>query len=118
MTVSVGAMTTVSGEARITSQVKPKPIIKTKLTTTQKTKLLAMKEKLVTEIKTLKESIEKYDAAIYDIKTKIDARKKAGIIDNTDLKAKMSALMKARSQAKKDLAALLAKLAYIEAKLR
>ncbi len=77
-----------------------------------------MKEKLTTEIKTLKESIEQYEAAISDIKAKIDARKKAGIIDNGDLKAKMNALMKAKSQAKKNLLELMKKLAYIEAKLK
>lgn len=118
LTSSVGATNTVSGETRITTPVKPKPVIKVKLSATAKAKLLEMKNKLLADIATLKESIAKYDAAIYDIKAKIDARKKAGITDNADLKAKMNALMKAKIQAKKDLAALQMKLAYVEAKLK
>ncbi len=118
LTSSVGAATTVSGETRITSPIKPRPVIKVKLTAAAKAKLLEMKEKLLADIKLLKESIAKYDAAIYDIKVKIDARKKAGITDNADLKAKMNALMKARTLAKKDLALLVEKLAYVESKLK
>ena len=114
---SVEATTTVSGEARITSPVKPRPVIKS-ISATLKASLLKKKSALLTEIATLKAQIDGYDAAIYDIKAKIDARIKAGITDNADLKAKRNALMKARAQAKKDLAVLLAKLAYIEAKLK
>ena len=118
LTATVGATTTVSGETRITSPVKPRPVIKVKFSATVKAKFLETKNKLLADIAALKESIAKYDAAIYDIKAKIDARKKAGITDNADLKAKMNALMKAKAQAKKDLAALLMKLAYVEAKLK
>ena len=117
LTSPVGATTTVSGEAHITSPIKPKPVIKIKLTASAKAKLLEVKTKLTTDIAVLKETIEKYETAIYDIKIKIDARKKAGITDNVDLKAKMNALMKARTQAKNDLALLLEKLAYVESKL-
>lgn len=98
--------------------MKPKPVIKVKLSASAKAKFLETKNKLLAEIATLKESIAKYDAMIVDIKVKIEARKKAGITDNTDLKAKMNALIKARNQAKKDLALLLEKLAYVEAKLK
>lgn len=77
-----------------------------------------MKQKLNADIASLKETIAKYESAIYDIKAKIDARQKAWITDNGDLKAKMNALMKAKAQAKKDLALLLEKLAYIESKLK
>ena len=108
----------VSGETRITPAPKPKPVTKIELTAPAKAKLLEAKEKLTTDIAALKETIAKYEAAISDIKAKIDARKKTGITDNTDLKAKMNALMKAKTQAKKDLALLLEKLAYIESKLK
>ena len=115
----VGAVThSVSGETRITPPIKPKPVTKIELTATAKAKLLAIKEKLTTDIAPLKETIAKYEAAISDIKAKIDARKKAGITDNVDLVAKMNALMKAKTQAKKELALLLEKLAYIESKLK
>ena len=77
-----------------------------------------MKQKLNADIAYLKETIEKYEAAISDIKIKINARQKAWITDNGDLKAKMNALMKAKNQAKKDLALLLEKLAYIDSKLK
>lgn len=118
LSAPVGAVSTVSWETRITSPVKPKPVIKVKLSASAKAKFLETKNKLLAEIATLKESIAKYDAMIVDIKVKIEARKKAGITDNTDLKAKMNALIKARNQAKKDLALLLEKLAYVEAKLK
>ena len=108
----------VSGETRIAPPPKPKPVTKIELTAPAKAKLLEAKEKLTTDIGSLKDAIAKYDVAISDIKTKIDARKKAGITDNTDLKAKMNALMKAKTQAKKDIALLLEKLAYIESKLK
>ena len=96
----------VSGETRITPAPKPKPVTKIELTAPAKAKLLEAKEKLTTDIAALKDAIAKYEAAIYDIKVKIDARKKAGITDNTDFKAKMSALIQAKTQAKKDLARL------------
>jgi hypothetical protein len=113
----VGATTTVSGEARVTSPVKPRPVIKS-VSATLKATLLKKKAALLTEIATLKAQIEGYDAAIYDIKAKIDARIQAGITDNADLKAKRNALIKARTQAKKNLSALLVKLAYVEARLK
>ena len=108
----------VSGETRIAPAPKPKPVTKIELTAPAKAKLLETKEKLTTDIAALKETIAKYNAAISDIKAKIDARKKAGITDNTDLKAKMNALIQTKTQAKKDLALLLEKLAYIESKLK
>ena len=67
----------VSGETGISSPIKPKPVIKTKLSATAKPKLLEMKQKLTTDIASLKETIAKYESAIYDIKAKIDARQKA-----------------------------------------
>ena len=117
LTSPVGATTTVSGEVRITSPIKSRPILKS-VSATLKTNLLNKQKALLTEIATLKAQIESYDAAIYDIKVKIDARIQAGITDNTDLKEKRNALIKARTQAKKDLSALLVKLAYVEARLK
>jgi hypothetical protein len=117
LTSPVGATTTVSGEVRITSPIKPRPVLKS-VSATLKANLLNKQKALLTEIATLKAQIESYDAAIYDIKAKIDARVQAGITDNADLKAKRNALIKARTQAKKDLAALLVKLAYVEARLK
>ena len=67
----------VSGEAHITASVNPKSNIKIKLTSAAKPKLLEMKQKLTTDIASLKETIAKYESAIYDIKAKIDARQKA-----------------------------------------
>jgi septal ring factor EnvC (AmiA/AmiB activator) len=104
-----GAVATVSGETRITSPAKPKAVLKSKLTKSQKTKLQK-------EIAQLELDIAIYSANISDIKTKITARKKAGITDNADLEAKMKTLKKALLQMKKDLEALTKNLEYISAK--
>ena len=101
----------------MTSPIKTQPVIKVVFSTV-KVKLLEQQRKLLIEIAELKDSIKKYEAAIYDIKAKIDARKKAGITDNMDLDAKLKALIKARNQANTDLTIMLMKLAYIEAKLK
>jgi septal ring factor EnvC (AmiA/AmiB activator) len=111
---SAGATSSVSGEYSIKSSVKGKITPKV----TVRDKLLEQKSKLLAEIKALKETIEKYDAAIHDIKKKVEARKKAGIKENGDLIKKMNAIIKARSLLKKELTLLLSKLAYVEAKLK
>jgi hypothetical protein len=92
----VGATMTLSGETRITSQVKSKPVLKSKLTKSQKAKLLL-------DISSMETELAVYSASISDIKAKIAARKKAGITDNTDLEAKMKALKIARSSLVKNL---------------
>jgi hypothetical protein len=100
----VGAVSTVSGEARITTPIKAKPVLKSKLTKSQKVKLQK-------EIKQLELDIATYSANISDIKAKIVARKKAGITDNADFEAKMKALKTARS-------ALIKNIEYAKSKLK
>jgi uncharacterized protein YlxW (UPF0749 family) len=114
----VTAKVSVSGEVRISSTTKPKPITKTKLTSSQKQKFIEQRDKLLAEIAVVKERIAKYSASISDYKTKIEARKKAGIKDNVDLETKLKALKKALLQDKKNLATLMEKLAYVESKLK
>jgi septal ring factor EnvC (AmiA/AmiB activator) len=99
----VGAVSTVSGEARITTLIKAKPVLKSKLTKSQKVKLQK-------EIKQLELDIATYSANISDIRAKIVARKKAGITDNADLEAKMKALKIERSSLVKNLEYARAKL--------
>lgn len=102
----------------MTSPIKPKPAIKVVFSKAQIQKLVEQKKKLLGDIAIVKARITKYNASISDIKIKIDARKKAGIVDNQDLEAKMKALKKAVLQDKKDLAVLMEKLAYVESKLK
>ncbi len=118
LSTPVGATMTVSWETRITSPIKPKPVLKSKLTKAQIKILLDTKKQILTDIDKLKVDITKYSANVSGLKVKIDARKKAGITDNADLEAKMKALKKALLQVKKDLAILMEKLVYIDSKLK
>ncbi len=77
-----------------------------------------MQEKTLSDIAIIKARMLQYNTYISYIKTKIDARKKAGNTDNRELEAKLKALKKSLLQDKTDLAILMEKLAYVESKLK